>query len=194
MKLLLTSNFPMKKNEAVAERIHSLIDGNRKLLFVGYNDTTAKYIRLLHDYGFTDTGYLNLNKGFTAEGLKDYDGILLHGGNPFSITTLLRETAFIEYLKNTTKLIITVSGSTCALSKEFSLLASFYPAWNGGEAAGIGIFGYEPLPHLHRYKKHMKEIHEYSRNRIVYGIPDGSAILCVSGDIELLGAAGMLGR
>ncbi|MDA3850374.1 MAG: Type 1 glutamine amidotransferase-like domain-containing protein [Spirochaetaceae bacterium] len=186
MKLLLTSSFPMKGNERVADLIHNVTKEPR-ILYVGYTKSAEKYVGDLKDYGFPLVNFLDISKSFSLPSPEEYPVILLHGGHPFQIKYILNKSGFYDFLSSYEGLIITVSGSSCVLSKGFHLIRRFYPSWKGDDSRGYGLFPYEVLPHSQRYKKHQAEILVYSRTEKVYSIPDGSAISYQDGAIELIG-------
>jgi peptidase E len=175
MKLLLTSNFPMKNNKAVADWIDQHASGD-SILYAGYSETASKYVKKVEDYGFNSVDFLNIRKVAPLQNLHEYSAIVLHGGNPFSIKEFLKISGFDLFFRNYDGLIVTISGSSCVLSRQFSLIASFYPGWKGDDTQGLGFFPYEVLPHSQRYKKKKSEIEVYSQKERLYVLPDGSAV------------------
>jgi peptidase E len=131
--------------------------------------------------------FVNIAKDSLASGLADYDVILLHGGNPFMIKKMLTTAFSPDFFSLANQLIISVSGSTCVLSPEFTLIKTFYPSWEGGDTSGLNLFPYEILPHYNRYRKKDQEIRRYSQHKTLYAIPDGAAVSYDGSNIELIG-------
>ena len=186
MNLLLTSSFPMANNDAVAEVIHRFAE-NPKILFVAYNNDAKKYIRKIESYSFSDINFLDLNKVSENQTFSDYNVIIMHGGNPSKIKSLITKTKFDNLINNEKALVVTTSGSACAFSKSFALLNSFYPAWKNMDPKGLKYFPNEIIPHFHRYKKKKKEIEKFASRNKVYALTDGTAILYIRNKIKLIG-------
>lgn len=186
MNLLLTSSFPMANNDAVVEVIHSFTK-NPKIVFIGYNSDAKKYIKKIESYSFSNVDFLNLEKASGNQPFSDYNVIIMHGGNPSKIKSLIEEIEFDVLIDNENKLVVTTSGSTCVFSKSYVLLNSFYPAWKGMDRKGLNYFPDEILPHYQRYKKKRKEIEAYASHNKVYALSDGAAISYINNRIELIG-------
>lgn len=191
MNLLLTSSFPMAKNDTVADIIHRFTK-NPKIVFIGYNSNAKKYIKKIESYSFSNVDFLNLEKGFRNHQFSDYNIIIMHGGNPSKIKELIVKVKFDYSIDNENALVVTTSGSSCVFSKSFALLNSLYPAWKNEDSKGLNYFPYEILPHFQRYKKNKKEIETYASYNKVYALTDGTAISYIRDKIELIGDVDIL--
>lgn len=183
MNLLLTSSFPLAKNDASAEIIHDFTN-KPKVLFIGYSSNAKKYIKVFERYSLKHIDFLNLGKGSVPENISDYNIVMMFGGNPSTIKKHIVDTQ-LDTLINENSLVVTTSGSTCVYSKSFTLLNSFYPAWKNMDTIGLNYFPYEILPHFQRYKK--KKIEDYALHNKVYALTDGTAISYIRNKIELIG-------
>lgn len=187
----MTSNFPMANNDAVADVIHHFTP-NPKIIFVGYNNNAKKYIKKLEKYSLENIDFLNIGKDSINEDLSDYNIVVMHGGNPSMIKEHITRVQFDKFINSERTLVVTTSGSSCAFSKRFSLLNSFYPAWKNMGTSGLNYFPDEILPHFQRYKNKQKEIDAYALNNKVYALPDGTAISYLKNKIELIGEVKIL--
>jgi hypothetical protein len=70
-----------------------------------------------------------------------------HGGNPFSIKDKMNRSGYSEFLLTAKALIITTSGSTLVLSKNFELYKILYPKMKGRDSEGLGLFPFEVISH-----------------------------------------------
>ena len=186
MKLLLTSNFPMRNNERIAQAVHD--DAEKPIiLYIGYSDSAKKYCAKLDTYSLGRVKFVNIAKDSLPPGIDDYNVILLHGGNPFMIKRMLTTVFSPDIFSSAKQLIVTVSGSTCVCSREFTLIKTFYPGWEGQDTSGLNLFPYEILPHYNRYRKQIQEITRYAQHKTLYAIPDGAAVCYDGANIELIG-------
>jgi peptidase E len=144
------------------------------------------------DYGFTTIDYLNITKGFNSKEVNDYDVILLHGGNPFTIKERMKKSGFHEFLPAAHPLIVTTSGSTMVLSNNFEIFNILYPKMKKDDFVGLALFPCEIIPHYQRYKKKENDIKNFSRGKKIYAIPDGSAIAYNGKNIKLIGPVKIL--
>jgi hypothetical protein len=186
MKLLLTSNFPMPNNEQIAQTVHDY-GKNLNILYIGYSNSAKKYCAKLDTYSLGRVDFVNIAKDSLSPGVADYNVILLHGGNPFMIKRMLTMAFSPGFFSSAKQLIVSVSGSTCVLSREFTLIKTIYPSWEGDDTSGLNLFPYEILPHYNRYCKRIQEIARYSQHKTVYAIPDGAAVSYDGSAIELIG-------
>lgn len=186
MKLLLTSNFPMPNNDRIAQAVHDYGE-KPNLLYIGYSDNAKKYCAKLDTYSLGRVDFVNIAKDSLPPGIDDYNVILLHGGNPFMIKRMLITAFAPDFFSSANQLIVSVSGSTCVLSREFTLIKTFYPSWEGEDTSGLNLFPYEILPHYNRYRKRIQEITRYAQHKTLYALPDGAAISYDGSNIELIG-------
>lgn len=186
MRLLLTSSFPMENNELIAKFIKKL-GNNIKILYVAYSDNPRKYCNKVKEYGFTNIDFVNLKKGFNLDELDSYNVIINHGGNPFTIRNNIKKSGLDKYFLNAKPLIITTSGSSYVLSKNFEIFKILYPKMKGNDPKGLGLFPFEVIPHYQRYRNKKSIITTYSKGKKIYALPDGSAIGYDGKNLELIG-------
>jgi peptidase E len=206
MRLILSSNFPLKGNDRLMEYIKNALEiGTAKTAFItalGQIGEYEKFKECLVEYGLQTVEYLetaNVTDSEDQELLNEFDIFYLHGGDPFKISRKIRRSGFYRFLKkreDSRTIIIGTSGSTMALSKDISLVSLLYPkalkmasAVPADATTGLGFFPYVVLPHFARYKKKktVEMIKKYSKTNRVYTLYDGSAVVYGENNIEIIG-------
>ncbi len=164
MNLLITSSFPQKNNELIAQHIKKL-GKNLQILYVGFTENARKYCEKVKEYGFPNVDFIDLTKGINSEELSSYDVIMNHGGNPFRIKEKMNRSGYSEFFLTAKALIITTSGSSLVLSKNFELYKILYPKMKGRDSEGLGLFPFEVIPHYQRYSKKEGVLKNYSKGK-----------------------------
>jgi len=197
MKLLITSDYPLKNNKPIQDYLNATVPIEAtKIAFIDpYPRKRTKHYKTFRDqfidYGFHHIEYFGLRKKLTKESIEDlvrYEIAYLLGGTPQTILTQIKKSGFKSFIpeyNNTCGIIISASGSSMALSKNFSLFKLFRSPVEEtvrtyDDMKGLELIPYEILPHYERYdESFIEKIKIYSQrvNTEIYGLYDGSALI-----------------
>jgi len=125
------------------------------------------------------------------EDLGLYDGIFLPGGNTFEILSYLKNSKFFFKLKtfadDQNKILIGKSAGSIIMTPTIKI-AQFADDNESelDDLRALGLVDFEVKPHWNQWKNKKQVFLDYSllSNSLIYGIPEGEAIIVNNGDVQ----------
>jgi peptidase E len=200
LNLVLTSDFPSTPNQVVLDRIRATAPRPRiawvpPITGTG-RDRFAAARQLFGAYALSDLEYCDIDEdvdqGQLAR-LDQFDVVYLTGGDPLAFRrNVVRSglaTRLVECLA-AGRTVVAASGGAMQFTKNVSLFRLLGEtlddvAANRGECEGLGVVGYELLPHLNRFEPSFIEtVRQYSRRvpHDVLALADGAAVVHAARD------------
>lgn len=191
MHLVLTSDFPSTKSEDVVALIRTA-GLNPRIAWVAPS-TSGALLRFplatvaFRASGFTDIEHVDADAEPDDPGVLDrYDVVYLTGGDPVTFRQNLRRSGLAGSLREfaaTDRLIVGASGGAMQVTMNVSLFRLL--SWNVEEVIasrsgfdGLGLVGYEILPHLNRHDAaFIEKVRQYSElvEHDIVALEDGAA-------------------
>lgn len=200
-KLVLLSEIS-NNNPALVSRIRELLSPSPfKLAYVpSRTDKERRYFEKgkqeLERLGVSDFLYFDVDEEFDERKLEEFkrcDGIFLSGGNTFSFLKNLHERNMLKLIRKMAlegKLLMGVSAGSIIMSNSIKIAA--FLDENEVELDrldGLGLVGFEFMPHWGRLKSHPEKLLEYSlpNEEGIYLCNDGDGIVIDNDSIEFYG-------
>ena len=205
MKLLLTSDFPLSRNEIILEHIRSKGSNPRIAWIPPFSkeghERFPKAKESFKSFGFTNLDFIDIDEDLDErqlDYLNKYDVIYLTGGNPISFKQNILQSGLESHLLNLIvedTLIMGASGGSMQFTKNVSLFRLVtetveqvireHPNYEG-----LNIVNYEFLPHYNSMESSfIEKVSEYSKgiDHDIVSITDGSAIFHNNNEIVYIG-------
>ena len=200
MHLALTSDLPSTPNQVVFDRIRR---GNPRPRIAWIPPLTrpgrerfpaARAVFGIH--GFSDVEYCDIDEEPDERQLAHldhYDVVYLSGGDPIAFRRSILGTGLLGPLRQCLaagRLIVGASGGSMQLTQNVSLFRLLTAPLDDvlahhGEYDGLGLVGYEILPHLNRLDaSFLESVRRYSEHvaHDVIALADGAAVLHDGGE------------
>ncbi|GAE44452.1 alpha-aspartyl dipeptidase peptidase E [Mesobacillus boroniphilus JCM 21738] len=146
--------------------------------------------------GFTDFFYFDVDQEYEESQLEEFkscDGIFLSGENTYLFLKNLQERNIISFIKEMVqegKPLIGVSAGSMIMSKTIKI-ATFHDENEVqlNELNGLGLVGFEFMPHWNREKHQLDRLLKYSllQEESIYTCDDGDGIVIDGDTIEFYG-------
>lgn len=189
-------------NLALKSKIKELIGGQPfKLAYIpSRTDKERFYFEkakpAFKELGVTDFFYFDVDEEYEEsmkEGLKSCDGIFLSGGNTYHFLKKLKERnagLFIKDIVQGGKPLIGVSAGSMIMAKSIRI-AEFHDQNEVQltDLSGLGLVGFEFMPHWNREKNQLDELLKYSlhQEENIFTCDDGDGIIIDGENIEFYG-------
>jgi peptidase E len=200
LNLALTSDFPSTANHDLVARIHA-VSRNPRIAWVAPSPSTGRPRFLSAQVAFRALGvehleYVDIDSEPTAGqfALLDlYDVVYLTGGDPIVFRQNLQRSGFATRLRDFAaagRLVVGASGGAMQLTKNVSLFRLSSDSVDDvvskrAEFDGLGLVGYELLPHLNKHDaSFLEKVRRYSESipHDIVALEDGAALLCDDDD------------
>jgi dipeptidase E len=198
MNLILTSDFPSTRSEAVIDRMRSGRTKPRIAWIPPFADT-ERFLRAKEQfgvYGFDGLEYCDMSTEadeYRLFRLEECDILYLSGGDPIRFRHNILRAGFSERLRHCLavgRLVVAASGGSLQLTKNVSLFRLQDAAIDDvyasrGEYEALGLVEYELLPHLNRLDPgFLEKVRQYSErvDHDIVALTDGAALLHSSRD------------
>lgn len=195
---ILTSMFPNGFNDEVTERLKKLIVKRTKFAFVASefekrHEETDHYFQLFlnmfHEKGIKfEEEYVidgRISKEEAQKKVQEADVVWLSGGDTIAEYKYFLEYGLVQIIREHTGIVIGMSAGSINLSKTAICTVSCghdkQEIYNA-----LGCVNISVEPHFVADKV-SKEVLELSRNYLIYGLCDGSIIVCQDGSTEFFG-------
>ncbi|MBN1907940.1 MAG: Type 1 glutamine amidotransferase-like domain-containing protein [Deltaproteobacteria bacterium] len=207
MKLLLTSDFPLSRNEIILEHIRSKGSNPRIAWIPPFSkeghERFPKAKEAFKSFGFINLDFIDIDEDVDErqlDYLNKYDVIYLTGGNPISFKRNIFQSGLKSHLLNLTVediLIMGASGGSMQFTQNVSLFRLVTETVeqvirDHPDYEALNIVDYEFLPHLNNMEpSFIQKVTEYSKyiDHDIISIADGSAIFHNNNEITYIGNA-----
>lgn len=198
MRLVLSSDFPSIKSEDVVGLIRE-VGPNPRIAWVAPSTSSAQARFPLATVGFRSFGFTDIElvdadsepSDPNVSLLDHYDVVYLTGGDPIIFRRNLRRSGLAKNLQEFAaagRLVVGASGGAMQLTSNvslFRLLSDSVEDVNASrsEYDGLGLVGYEILPHLNRHDAaFLEKVRQYSElvEHDIVALEDGAAVVADS--------------
>ena len=205
MNLLLTSDFPLSRNEIILEHIRSEVTNPRIAWIPPFSGEGHERFPQAKEYfksfGFTNLDFIDIDEDpdeRQLDNLNKYDVIYLTGGNPIGFKRNIHQSGLesrLLHLITEDLLIMGASGGSMPFTKNVSLFRLVTETVDEvftdySEYKALNIVDYELLPHLNKMESSfLQKVKEYSKriNHDIISIDDGSALFHTNGNLRYIG-------
>ncbi len=195
LNLLLTSDLPLSWNDEVLRRMKSVAATLRIAFIPPFTDVDRVRFRAARDQfasrGFEFLEYCDIDADVDAAQLARLDGfdiVYLSGGDPLRFRSNISRSGLAERLRARVasgRMIVAASGGAMQLTRNVSLFRLEKNTVddviaNHGAYEGLGIVGYELLPHRNRHtSEFIEKVRQYSEHieHDVVALDDGAAVV-----------------
>ena len=206
MKLILNGGGDGKHVESARKLLNSLIDNNKKILYVplawpdsNYNKCFEFMINELSDVSSLGIEMITTGEEIVSKNLNDYACIYIGGGNTYKLLSILKESGAFEkiknYLINDDRIVYGGSAGAIIFGKDLD-------SCNTDDDNEVGLIdntgfnlinGYSLLCHFtnrneERTKLSRKYLLELSKTKPIYAIPEEDTIYIDDDKIEFIGS------
>jgi peptidase E len=200
MNLALTSDFPSTPNPLVFDSIRRASPRPRIAWIPPFTTVGRERFpaarALFGVHGFADVEYCDIDEAPDERQLAHldrYDVVYLTGGDPIGFRRNILRTGLAGPLRRSLaagRLIVAASGGSMQLTRNVSLFRLLTASLDDvlahhGEYEGLGLVGYEILPHLNRLNaSFLENVRRYSEGvaHDVVALADGAAVLHAGGE------------
>lgn len=206
MKLILNGGGDGKHVESARKLLNSLIDNNKKILYVplawpdsNYNKCLEFMINELSDVSSLGIEMITTGEEIVSKNLNDYACIYIGGGNTYKLLSILKESGAFEKIKN---YLINDDGIVYGGSAGAIIFGKDLDSCNTDDDNEVGLIdntgfnlinGYSLLCHFtnrneERTKLSRKYLLELSKTKPIYAIPEEDTIYIDDDKIEFIGS------
>ena len=206
MKLILNGGGDGKHVESARKLLNSLIDNNKKILYVplawpdsNYNKCLEFMINELSDVSSLGIEMITTGEEIVSKNLNDYACIYIGGGNTYKLLSILKESGAFEKIKN---YLINDDGIVYGGSAGAIIFGKDLDSCNTDDDNEVGLIdstgfnlinGYSLLCHFtnrneERTELSKKYLLELSKTKPIYAIPEEDTIYIDDEKIEFLGS------
>jgi len=205
VNLILTSDFPSHPPAGVVQTIRA-VARHPRVAWVAPDSAIRRFRflaarRAFRGLGISSLAAVDLAPGRAGRLANDFDVVYLSGGHPHDFRSVLAKSGLLAELVGFARsggLVVGASGGAMQLTPNISLhrlLRSEVAEVLAGRAGheGLGLVGFEFLPHLNRHgKAFIERVRAYSSAvpHDIVGVDDGGAIsVATNGEVSVVGRA-----